>query len=231
MLAKFVWLWHGRNCQIQNSPMSFSQKIYYFDKPLILTDDSQEYVDANPGAEQYGFFAGATLKSFTQALQQLERPGIPGAIVEDGSLDSLLDQLQAMYRPIEAAGGLVVNEKGEVLMIYRRGKWDLPKGKLDEGEDIETCCVREVSEETGLQQLKLGDKLCETFHAYTQFGENQLKRTTWFRLAGSSADKLKPQKEEDILEARWVGEGDVPPLAAKSYEAVRDVLRVAGMLN
>ena len=130
---------------------------------------------------------------------------------------------------IVAAGGLVWNEKNELLMIFRQEKWDLPKGKLDAGEDIEQCALREVSEETGLQNPVLGDKICDTYHIYTQKNEQYLKRTAWYKMRGSSIDKLKPQKEENILEARWVAEKDIAPLAAMSYEAVRAVLRMAGV--
>jgi len=209
--------------------MSFSQKIYYNDKPIILTTDRDAYVAADPGAEEHDVHTGATLRSFTQALQELDRPGIRGVIIEDVSEDSLLEQLHAMYVPIQAGGGVVYNEEGAVLMIYRRGKWDLPKGKLDQGEQIDDCALREVAEETGLHTLVLDEKICDTYHIYTQGGEQMLKQTSWYRMKGSAADKLRPQKEENIIEARWVSEAELAPLAAKSYEAIREVLTAAGM--
>ncbi len=204
--------------------MNFSRKIYYNDKPLILTTDKEAYINENAVAEVYESFSGGTLRSFTQALQYLDRPGIKGAIIEDISEASLLDQLDAMYLPIVAAGGIAYNEREELLLIFRRGKWDLPKGKLDEGENIEECALREVKEETGLKQLTLGDKICDTYHIYEQKGQDYLKRTAWYKMKGTSADTLKPQKEEGILEARWVNEADLAPFAARSYEAIREVL-------
>jgi len=179
--------------------------------------------------EIFSSFDGASLKNFSRAVQQLERPGIMGAIIEDVSADSLLEQLNAMYRPIDAAGGVAYNEAGDILMIFRRGKWDLPKGKLDEGENIEECALREVKEETGLQTLSLAGKICDTYHIYTQQNEQILKRTAWYKMAGTSEDKLDPQKEENIMEARWVNEKDLAPFASRSYEAVREVLRLAGL--
>ena len=211
--------------------MNFSRKIYYNDKPLILTTDKEAYISEYPVAEAYTFFDGATLRSFAQATQQMDRPGIKGAIIEDISEDSLLGQLNAMYRSIDAAGGIATDEADDVLMIFRRGKWDLPKGKLDAGEDIEECALREVSEETGLQDPVLGNKICDTYHIYSQNNEQFLKRTAWYMMKGSSANKLMPQKEENILDARWVSRKDVPPLAALSYEAVREVLRLAGVIS
>jgi len=209
--------------------MNFFRKIFYNDKPLVLTTDKEGYINNYPVADTYEFFDGASLRSFNQALQYLDRPGTKGAIVEDISADSLLSQLHAMYQSIDAAGGVVFNEDNAILMIFRRGKWDLAKGKLDKGETIETCAVREVSEETGLEHLSLEEKICDTYHIYMQNNEQFIKRTAWFKMKGTVADKLKPQKEENILEARWVSEKELPPLAAKSYEAIRDVLRATGL--
>jgi ADP-ribose pyrophosphatase YjhB (NUDIX family) len=209
--------------------MDFSQKIYYFDKPLVLTTDAEAYITGNPAAEHYLVLSGATLKNFNQAFQHLDRPGSTGMIIEDFSLEALQEQLYAMYTPIDAAGGLVHNEQNEILMIFRRGKWDLPKGKLDAGESIDECSLREVREETGLEHLALEQKICDTYHVYTQGSENLLKRTAWFKMKGLSADKLKPQKEEDIVEAKWVAESELASYAARSYEAIRDVLGAGGL--
>ena len=209
--------------------MNFFQKVYYNDKPLVLTTDKEAFISHDPTAEDYEFFTGASLRSFTQALQYMDRPGTKGAIIEDISADSLLTQLHAMYRQIDAGGGLVFNEQNDFLMIFRKGKWDLPKGKLDTGEKIEDCALREVTEETGLQTLSLGEKICDTYHIYFQNNEQLLKRSVWYRMKGTSADKLKPQKEENILEARWVSQKDMAPLATKSYAAIQEVLAVAGL--
>ncbi|MFI5196122.1 MAG: NUDIX hydrolase [Chitinophagales bacterium] len=209
--------------------MYFSRKIYYNDKPIILTTDKDAYINDNAAAETYSLFSGATLRSYTQAVLDIERPGIMGATIEDVSEDALLAQLYAMYTPIDAAGGVVYNEHGDILMIYRRGKWDLPKGKLDKGENIDECALREVREETGLGNLTLREKICDTYHIYAQHNEQLLKQTAWYKITGSSTDKLRPQKEENIIEARWVSEKDIAPFAAKTYEAIREVLKTAGL--
>lgn len=209
--------------------MSFSKKVYYNDKPLIITTDVEQYMEANPVAEMYQVFSGATLRNFSQALQQMDRPGIAGIIIEDATEQALMDQLTAMYHPINAGGGLVFNENEGLLMIFRRGKWDLPKGKQDDGEDIATCALREVSEETGLTNIALGEFVADTYHIYTQDGGQFLKTTTWYRMHGSSEEKLRPQKEENILEARWVTSREIGSFASRTYEAVREVLKTAGM--
>ncbi|KAK6030549.1 hydrolase, NUDIX family [Ostertagia ostertagi] len=137
-------------------------------------------------------------------------------------------ELHKLYEPIDAAGGVVHDETGNVLMIYRRGKWDLPKGKLDEGEDIASCALREVTEETGLHQLKLGDKICDTWHIYSQNDKNLLKRTAWYHMEGSATEQLVPQAEENILEARWISTGEMAPVLRKTYDAIKEVLTLAG---
>jgi 8-oxo-dGTP pyrophosphatase MutT (NUDIX family) len=158
----------------------------------------------------------------------LDNPGSRGAIIEDISEANMLAQLESMYQPIMAGGGLVFNEHGALLMIFRRGKWDLPKGKLDEGEDIATCALREVTEETGLDNIQLNGHLCDSYHIYTQDDGQYLKQTVWYKMIGTSDEKLKPQKEENILEARWVSEKEMSQFVGRTYEAIREVLKTAG---
>ncbi len=209
--------------------MYFKQKIYFNNKPLILTNDSAAYTKEHPLAAGYLALTGAFSRNYRLAITHLEKPRTIGAIIEDISPKSLQDELHKIYRPIDAGGGVVFNEREEVLMIFRRGKWDLPKGKLDEGEDIAECAVREVCEETGLENVKLDEKICDTYHVYAQNGESLLKHTAWYAMNASSKEKLSPQAEENILEARWIAEKDLQPILNKAYHAVREVLVEAGV--
>ena len=97
-------------------------------------------------------------------------------------------------KTIIAAGGLVFNEKNELLMIYRRGKWDLPKGKLDEGERIEDCAVREVMEETGINRINISNKIGETYHAYFEDEVILLKETPLIQVIDKPILPLKKEK-------------------------------------
>jgi ADP-ribose pyrophosphatase YjhB (NUDIX family) len=209
--------------------MIFEQKVYFNNKPLILTDDQQSYINSNPAAAGYVKLAGAFSQNFRLAFDYLSKLSTAGAIIEDNSIIDLQRELHSLYEPVRAGGGVVRNEDGDILMIYRRGKWDLPKGKLDKGENIEDCALREVKEETGLEQLQLKDQICETFHVYSQNNQNLLKCTTWFDMKASKNEKLKPQKEENIMEARWVKEKDLAPILLKSYEAINEVLTKSGL--
>ena len=206
--------------------MNFLQKVYFNDKPLILTTESSTGDAATQG---YLTFSGATVENIHKAMDALNQPSTTGAIITDTSEDALHKQLKVMFRPIDAAGGLVYDEAGAVLMIFRRGKWDIPKGKLDAGETIPECALREVHEETGLKTLVLGEKICDSYHIYLQKKEYFLKRTAWYKMSGKSSETLAPQTEEDILEARWVAEKDMAPIASGAYTAIREVLHLAGL--
>lgn len=209
--------------------MFFAQKIYYNNKPLILTNDRDFYIKTHPIAEGYLAFTGAFPRHYRLAFEHLAKPTSLGAIIEDISEKSLQEELYALYEPVDAGGGVVMNEEDKILMIYRRGKWDLPKGKRDDGEDMETCALREVREETGLKKLRLGDKICDTYHVYAQNRQNLLKCTAWYRMSGTNKETLIPQKEENIVEAKWISESELAPVVFKSYEAIKEVLKQAGL--
>ena len=126
-----------------------------------------------------------------------------------------------------AGGGLVFNEKGELLMIFRRGKWDLPKGKLDNGETIEHCAIREVKEETGLINVIIGEFIDVSFHDYfdTYLDEEVIKETHWFAMKAIGGQKLIPQLEEDITEIKWVSDLELKKCLLDSYDNVVEIIK------
>lgn len=209
--------------------MPFSQKIYCCDKPLILTTDAHDYLGSHPAAAGYLALTGAFARNMRMAFEHLSRSRTTGAIIEDVSSQALQDVLYECCVPIEAGGGVVENERGDVLMIYRRGRWDLPKGKRDPGESIETCALREVQEETGLTRISMGEKVFVTYHIYAQGSVRLLKETSWFRMKGLFSETPIPQAEENIKEARWVSLRELGPIVFKSYSAIREVLFQAGV--
>lgn len=127
---------------------------------------------------------------------------------------------------IIAAGGLVLNEKKQILMIFRRGKWDLPKGKLDEGESIEGCAIREVMEETGLTKLDLGPLLIITHHTYFDpwIKEEVIKETHWYQMKASLDQPLVPQTTEDIESIEWVSKPQLCERLENSYDTIIEVV-------
>ncbi len=131
---------------------------------------------------------------------------------------------------IQAAGGLVKNENGKILFMLRRDKWDLPKGKLDPGESLETCALREVKEETGVHQLDLIKFLVVTEHEYEERGRAILKETHWYLMKANGDQVLIPQIEEDITDLRWLGASEFNIVQRNTYPAILDVLKAAGYL-
>jgi len=129
-------------------------------------------------------------------------------------------------KTIVAAGGLVSNEEGKLLLIYRRGFWDLPKGKWDEGETIEQCALREVEEETGLSNIQLGKLVGTTYHEYFDEWKQRdvIKETHWFAMHVSGTQQLVPQHEEDIEEIRWVAPKEMPEYLQNTYKNIVEII-------
>lgn len=139
------------------------------------------------------------------------------------ALDQLVNDFESLFTIIEAGGGLVFNTKKETLLIFRRGYWDLPKGKIDLGETKEAAAVREVQEETGIQNVQLGKFLIETNHIYRDKSNKRcIKRTYWYEMH-STATQLVPQTEEDIEIAKWMPSDHFLANNYKTYPTIKDV--------
>lgn len=139
-------------------------------------------------------------------------------------VEALWKEFKGHFKIIEAAGGFVVNEKEELLMIYRLEKWDLPKGKIEEGEHIEQAALREVEEECAVQQLKILDQLESTYHIYEHKGQLILKRTYWFHMYTTDNTPLIPQLEEDIIKAEWKKREEVVSILNETYLSLIQML-------
>jgi 8-oxo-dGTP pyrophosphatase MutT (NUDIX family) len=109
-------------------------------------------------------------------------------------------------------------------MIFRRGKWDLPKGKLDKGETLEQCALREVEEETGLSGVQLSKPTTITYHTYDEFGKHILKESHWFKMKYTSDKKPVPQQEEDITKIEWVHQDDLELYMENTFGTIKEVL-------
>ncbi len=138
-----------------------------------------------------------------------------------------------LFTRVEAAGGLVTDPQGSVLLIFRNGRWDLPKGHVERGEGVETCALREVEEETGIRGVTLGDFLTQTIHFYHWHGVWTLKTCHWYRMnfSGSQQGGLTPQQEEGITRVEWVKPEFLPGLLAGSFRSIREVFVRAGYLD
>ena len=142
----------------------------------------------------------------------------------------LFEEFKACFTVIEAGGGVVLNERGEFLAIYRNGTWDLPKGKLEKGEDFQTAALREVKEEAGLQGLKLLEPLMSTYHTYALKKKRILKKTRWFEMLYHGSEEPVLQAEEGISDYRWVIPGNTGFIRENSYASILDVLYMRNLL-
>jgi 8-oxo-dGTP pyrophosphatase MutT (NUDIX family) len=133
------------------------------------------------------------------------------------------------YLLVEAAGGLVKNGEGEYLMIFRNGKWDLPKGKREDGESMEQTAIREVMEECGVDAPTLQSLLTVTYHTYTLQGVDVLKRTCWYAMScAGKPHKLQPQTEEGIEVAEFFPPKKVADCLACCYPSIKEVFAASG---
>jgi 8-oxo-dGTP pyrophosphatase MutT (NUDIX family) len=132
---------------------------------------------------------------------------------------AMKDFIKSRFMIIKAAGGIVA-KKDKVLMIFRLGKWDFPKGKFDKGETPGDCAKREVEEETNVR-VKLGSHICNTWHTYTQNRKSILKKTYWFAMDSVNDAAMKPQEDEGIEEILWLSESDAKTALINSYPSMR----------
>ena len=119
-----------------------------------------------------------------------------------------------------AAGGVVSNPGGEKLMIFRNGRWDLPKGHVEKGETIPGAAVREVGEETGLGNIAIGKLIAKTYHIYNMDGRWILKQTSWFDMFSAYTGILVPQTDEGIEKAVWVSNDNMFRNLESSYSSL-----------
>lgn len=137
------------------------------------------------------------------------------------------------FNNITAAGGLVWNAKQELLWIFRLGKWDLPKGKMEAGESPQLCAIREVSEECGLPEvdLHIAQPLPNTYHTYFFKGQHVLKTTHWYEMLFVGDAALKPQIEEDIHDVKWLSPAAIKAQAVpNTYHNILNLLKNVGLL-
>jgi 8-oxo-dGTP pyrophosphatase MutT (NUDIX family) len=145
-------------------------------------------------------------------------------IISSKDLDKVKERLLGLFNLIVAGGGLVINENDEILMIYRKGKWDLPKGKIEKNEKKRQGAMREVEEETGVKVDLIREKITKTYHTYNLNHKRMLKETHWYLMEAKSDQEFKPQAEEGVEEVRWVSKKDLDSYLPNCYNSIREVL-------
>ena len=143
-------------------------------------------------------------------------------VVPSVDITAAYNQFSHPFHYVEAAGGIVRNTEGQILMIRRFNRWDLPKGHIEQGEDSLSAAMREIEEETGVGGLIFDRQLCNTLHSYNVYGRWEIKRTYWYAFHCSSATAV-PQTEEDITEVKWCQSSVVAKNLEDSYPTIREV--------
>ncbi len=201
-------------------------KVFFNDRAVFLTDDFRRNFQ-----QRYGLFfkykEKQDLVEIIQLYSHITR--IDSLIIFHYDIEELQEAFRSCFIPIDAAGGVVKNLKGEYLFIYRRGKWDLPKGKVDSGESYQQAAIREVEEETGLSGLNLEKRLMSTHHTYPYKKGTALKKIYWFDMLYEGNGTPVPQEIEQIEEVRWFRPEEFEIPFSNTYELVKDLFKYKGL--
>jgi len=202
-------------------------KVFFNESFLIISDKAENNND---------------VKQMILPLQNIRQPEVWLAEAESSikpmnmvfihkQPELIWEEFKTNFKIIKAAGGLVKNNSDQYLFIFRKGKWDLPKGKIDKEETFEDGAIREIMEETGVQTISIQKKLTTTYHIYRLKGKLVLKETFWYLLQNQGNETLVPQAEEDIEKAVWLSKNEIEPVMVNTYGSIKDVILVSGILG
>ncbi|MCP4552950.1 MAG: NUDIX domain-containing protein [Bacteroidetes bacterium] len=196
-------------------------KVFHLSKPIIFIKDIND-VDVSANYKCVNVESEHVLHAEYQRFIQediFEKLLISGA----SNVDTLFEMFKKHFKNITAAGGIVRNSKQELLVIFRNGKWDLPKGKLDPGEKTMDAALREVEEETGIGKLKIIAALNPTFHIFKIKGQNYLKKTFWYQMESNDKNAPVPQTSEGIELVKWMNKPEIENAMRNTYHSLIDL--------
>ena len=188
-------------------------KVFVNDCPIILTDNKKNATN----------FSSVNFESIQvdEIVDQIFQNRLEGVFLFCENLSACWQQFKSYFISQKAAGGKVLNSNNEVLFIYRFNKWDLPKGKLEKGESISECAIREVEEECGITNLQILKPLGTTYHIYKEKGNTILKTTYWFLMSTDYSGKLTPQIKEGIEQVVFKKEAEIDKALENTYENIK----------
>jgi len=200
--------------------MAQKYKVYFANRPVVFINESDSPA-VQPGCE----VIVSQGKADTMLIESAIDRGAKLIYLKCRDVEWSWQQFAAQFLLIRAAGGVVTNDRGEVLFIYRLEKWDLPKGKVEDGEELDLAAIREVEEECSIHKLLLVSHLLTTYHTYSLKGEQVLKSTDWFLMKHDGNDQPHPQAIEGITEARWIPKHEWGLVHSNTFPSVIDVLK------
>ncbi len=198
-------------------------KVFYNNRCIVMTDKIN-LISPKSGDDYYEFICE---KDFLKTISEFEKKKSVGDlyILTKNSLTELFEIFSKQLLFVSAAGGVVRNEKNQILFIYRFNRWDLPKGHVEKGENFEDAAFREVVEETGVKNLITTKKIDSTFHVYTLDGKRCIKETHWYEMNCHDSAKLCPQTSEAIEKAKWIDISELNPILIKTYPSIKDLIK------
>jgi 8-oxo-dGTP pyrophosphatase MutT (NUDIX family) len=190
----------------------------FFDNRVITICAKNELADKRQGQVLFC----KNKKSFDNAYHLfLIDLSIKNLIVQCNETKKIFKHLKSKYSIVKAAGGVVINKKNELLVIKRNGWWDLPKGKIEKGEEKRVAAVREVEEECGISNMVIVSKIPKTYHTYQFKGEDVFKVTHWYKMRYDGNETPVPQTEEDITEVKWVAKSEIKSIVNQTYDSLK----------
>jgi 8-oxo-dGTP pyrophosphatase MutT (NUDIX family) len=192
-------------------------KVFFNQKPLILTSKILKSSDSNP-------FIHIKFSSKNQILKAVKAKKTESVYIYHKNIKKLWEIFTKKFPIIDAAGGLVERSDDKFLFIYRNNRWDLPKGGIEKKELIIEAAQREVKEETGLAYLIVINKIGETYHIFKKGKNFRLKRTYWFKMKSDYQGELFPQEEEGITSVEWINKKRIPEILKNSYENIKEIV-------
>lgn len=199
-------------------------KIYINENTLILTDSQLVSKGKQAANKLVAPYSGKTkmLLSYIDMMEKTNR--FESIVIHHNDPKLLLKDFESLFAVVKASGGVVNDGEDNILFIFRRGFWDLPKGKIDTGEKKKAAAVREVEEETGITDISLHKKVHTTRHTYKlKSGKRAIKKTFWYSMTAPK-QKLTPQIEEDITEVKWINLHKVNELKEPIFKNINNVI-------
>jgi ADP-ribose pyrophosphatase YjhB (NUDIX family) len=201
-------------------------KIYVDNKSVLLCDKLDDELEKLSKLPTTIFVDEPKEGAIKLMLEEITQPNFTAAVIKHSDFIKLQNDFYAHFTLIEAAGGIVQNQNEEILFIERLGKWDLPKGKVEENEAEDAAAIREIEEETGVKNLSLKNKVGLTFHTYHAYEKYFLKTTHWYYLTCANEQNLAPQTEENITAIKWIKIENIKEPLANTYPSIKDILDV-----
>jgi len=199
-------------------------KVFINDKGFYFTNN-KEFIKSLNNCLVIKFFSTSLIDGLYQLLK--EDNSTEHIIFNVKNIEEAFSAFLTHFKLIKAAGGWVKNTEGKSLFIFRLGKWDLPKGKIEKGEQNNVAAIREVQEECGITKLNITKQLTDTFHLYELNDEVILKQTFWYEMETNFEGKLVPQLEEDITKAVWFSNQEISQkVLTNTYASIKELIAI-----